>query len=924
MMFSRWNLVLAALLVGACNPNDSDSFPPGKPPDDDQETGQEPDTSLPDTADTAESGQDTSQTPPTGEFDEPGDYADVGASVTNSIALDDVSEDSNKDQEFYLVLLNTGTSEAGYRIWYTNSDSADEDAKGPPAPWLLPPSPKQGSPVRSQAQPVRPSTPLFHRPEPMPELTQDDIAEAEDEFLVRSSYDDDTTYEVVAATLYALGSEVAIWVDNNLAIDYYTDCDDKTSLVESGLDAYGFSNCDLQEIADIVDTNIMVTLESYFGEVSDVNGDGRVAVLITPVLNTMSLTSSDEENWLSVVESYAEPSVDLEEFDSDTNPGSDEQEVIYVMAPDPYGFFNPLKTVDVEEYTSVTLAGQIAVVMEQLINYNEHIIKFAESGVETSAEETWLDTALGAVAADLTGFGAIFYDDAWEYLDAPHLSPLVYTDPPSSMTSTARGAQYLFARWLVDTYGIEILKTLVQTNLTGVDNITAAAGVGSFEILAVQWQVALLSTGVTDESGTPLVSAELYPPYDDASYIDAPLEPPDTPDPSVHYGANGYQTGINIHGLNLVYSEGTEAVPVENEMLRVLLQNTDHYTYSPGFPFYGFMEDGYSAQVVRLTNIPYARATLNIQSSSESIVGIVIRWNDPSEDEDLVEENIYSATDAQSLRLPALPTTGEPVYAIGELTSAGKTTIADADEDEEPPVVYDTDRWRLDLSDRTSAVRLVAWLDRQYADMDGAVNMEDPWMAIFPEDWVPTPTVTETNRGHCESADGAYFEYPNSMLEYLYYQMFLSTASGVTEPEEEGDTGEDTGTEESEDFDPVGSPPDSGEEVTLDCSNDFDEDGVLDADEPMPENVLQQVQVQQATLGVTDLVTKFNFDMDHYDKDEVPTRNMIWNLGGASIGDSEEAFLDIVLMGGQVYTLIVGDESGGTGVYEITLQEITD
>ena len=53
------------------------------------------------------------------------------------------------------------------------------------------------------------------------------------------------------------------------------DCDGVID-VEAAGDAYGFDNCDLELVADIVDTNLVSTLNTYFGEVSDVNGDGVV------------------------------------------------------------------------------------------------------------------------------------------------------------------------------------------------------------------------------------------------------------------------------------------------------------------------------------------------------------------------------------------------------------------------------------------------------------------------------------------------------------------------------------------------------------------------------------------------------------------------------------------------------------------------
>ena len=59
--------------------------------------------------------------------------------------------------------------------------------------------------------------------------------------------------------------------------------------------------------------------------------DSKVTVVITPVLNQMTRGIDDEEADLTLVGSYADPSVDLTTYDPEDNPISDEQEVITFM-----------------------------------------------------------------------------------------------------------------------------------------------------------------------------------------------------------------------------------------------------------------------------------------------------------------------------------------------------------------------------------------------------------------------------------------------------------------------------------------------------------------------------------------------------------------------------------------------------------------
>ena len=139
------------------------------------------------------------------------------------------------------------------------------------------------------------------------------IGIARQDFKVRDSIDDETSYERTGAILWAIGSSVSIWVDEAVAVDWDQNCDG-TIDVPAATEAYGFDNCDLQEIADIVDYNTFPNLRAYFGDESDENGDGMVSVVITPVLNQMT-RNTDEDSEIQFVSSYTDPTVDLAAFD---------------------------------------------------------------------------------------------------------------------------------------------------------------------------------------------------------------------------------------------------------------------------------------------------------------------------------------------------------------------------------------------------------------------------------------------------------------------------------------------------------------------------------------------------------------------------------------------------------------------------------
>ncbi len=862
---------------------------------------------------------------PEGELDEPGDYTGgMPEDGQLEINLEDVSGDSNTDQEFYLLLVNTGDSAASYELGFVPTDSSGERSGARTRAAAPAAEPEGLSPFREQLRRARASgeaKPYQPPAGPPPPLSTSDIGVKQDDFRVRNNPDDEESVEYITATLWAVGDSVAIWVDDDHPIDWDYDCDGTIDQPDANGSAYGFDNCDLQTIADIVDANILPNLTGYFGDVSDVNNDGLVSIVVTPTLNKMSLESSDENVQSRVIGSYADPEVDLTER-SEKNPNSNEQEVIFVFAPDPYGFYNIYDQTTIDEYTDVAVAAKIARSLYQLISYNQHVLVS-----EGELEETWVREGLSLLASDLTGFGSVVYNDIWDYLDANHLSGLTDAKDTGAITAESYAAQYLFFRWIVDVAGTDVLSALVQTDEIGVDNIEAtlgdyistASGEMTMEEVVLMWQVALLTTNVTTSDGDALIDTSAYPSYADATSISAPTENPASGD---LYGANGYQTGVNIRGMNYYYEDGATSSPRENEENRVQLSNTDFFNHVFGQEFFGYIEGSYAAQVVRLANLPYDTTTLELTADSDDLLALVIRIEDP-DDPDYIVEVSPSATSVSLISMPALPTDGSPIYGIGEISGVGYTVAVAPNGDTSTVNVSDTDLWMIDLTDRVSGelVDIAVWLDRRYGETAGDIPLTDPWMAVVPAAYIPTPTVSATNSNSC--TDGETFAYPAKMLEHLYYQMFLSSSSFSNAGGEDSGT-TDTGSTSTEDFDPCG-------EVEVDatsCDVDWDRDGVLDANEPEPTNFLNQIHVMQCTLADGDVdafeaVSSEIIDNDERDSDSEASYNRALNLGGNSADSGEGAYFRTTLTGGSQYVFVV---SGGndTGAYELTFKQVDE
>ena len=117
----------------------------------------------------------------------------------------------------------------------------------------------------------------------------------------------------------------------------------------------------------------------------------------------------------------------------------------------------------------------------------------------------------------------------------------------------------------------------------------------------------------------------------------------------------------------------------------------------------------------------------------------------------------------------------------------------------------------------------------------------------------------------------------------------------------------------------------------------WDNDGVLNSAEPLPRSFVEQVQVMQCNqsigheLGDGELLTEVQImDFDEQDTDEDPTSDRVRNLGGVSAVISDEeayegAYIELDLVGGTDYTLVVGaNETGSSaeGFYEIVIQKV--
>ena len=816
---------------------------------------------------------------------------------------DPPSEDDFSAQ-FLLVLTNGNESDVNFRISATSQPNfPEEGASGPPAP--IPDAWTPGSTVptltRTMALAQRSN---WEKPKPFtppsatctPDLTDADVNNDARNFYLRSEIDSDERI-TRAANLRALGATIAIYVDEETPMDIDSDCSDPNNPIDPNpLPAFGFTNCDLEAVVDVVDQNIYPTLTGLYGEPSDVDQNCRMTVFISHRLNRLTQTSEGEDDNNFVVRSFAEPDIDLWERNLQQNPYSNEQEMVYVYAPDPVGFWSDAP-VALDSYLNFDLAGRIAVAFQDMISYAHHRGVGKElfdplDAVDLSApeaEEDWLNDAMGLLAADMAGFGAIAFEDAWIYMDRSHLLTLQEENDLTDFQD--RGGQYLFARYLLDLYGPGVIQQIIDSATVGVETIETITGL-EFEEFGLQWATAMAISGRLNEAGTALVPDSIVPNYGNS--VNVTVQDPENPQPGELFGANDFQQGFNVRGINRTFTGGMDPAGAE-EILeeRVRTENLDPLVLHPQADFFGTVAGNYGVAVVLISGLeqPVNYLVLESEDGSE-LLGNVIRIEDTDPYNMAVTLEAVDGAKITTIRdLGELDNLGAERRVIGRIDEAEEFDIVaaleppelgddddsatgddddsafgddddsafgddddsafgddddsavgaragdddDSAEEEEAIEITDTDRYRFTL---TSVTTVGVWVDRRISDLGGGTALTDPFFAIALESDVPdafdyTMWDFGPNFGLCPDPG---FYIPGESV-YLYPVVMPDFIAA------QGNLLSDPTFDDASEFVPaVG----TGPEPQYTCEVDHDQDGIADADEPEPETLAQQILQRQA------------------------------------------------------------------------------
>jgi hypothetical protein len=247
----------------------------------------------------------------------------------------------------------------------------------------------------------------------------------------------------------------------------------------------GFTDEQYAQLGALFDKDLYGVAVGAFGSESDIDHDGRINVLFTPVVN--SLVSAIDCRGSGYVTGFFY-GTDLLTQDV----GSNKAEVFYSFIPDPTGAYSCPHTADV---VMRTLPGTFIHELQHMISFNQHVL--SRGG---DVEATWLNEGLSHIAEEL---GSVMYEkrypppsgrsttaqlfpDSSNGFIAPQLlNAYVYLNNQLNHSVTSyygggsveeRGATWLFLRWLMAQKGDDIPKRLVQTSKVGIANVEEKAG----------------------------------------------------------------------------------------------------------------------------------------------------------------------------------------------------------------------------------------------------------------------------------------------------------------------------------------------------------------------------------------------------------------------------------------------------------------
>ncbi len=297
---------------------------------------------------------------------------------------------------------------------------------------------------------------------------------------IEGSVLDPASFTVVTGHLRYEGTHTLLYVDERTPLSILNDTE-------------------AADIGQAFDASIYGIDRNAFGNESDINGDGKVAILMTEEVNNLP------EDPGSIILGFFLPNDLLPAY---VNPGvTNGMEIFYTMVPDP-----AIGGVEWKERSIASIKSTLAHEFQHMIMFNYRVLIYGSGYLGNYMEELWMNEALSHIAEDLNDYDADNIARSNLFLDNPGNTKLTFLDDDDLDN---RGAVYLFLRYLGDRFGEAVFRSLVQSRDTGVENVEAATGTGFLELFA-DWSAALYLSGrgITSDSRFNYSSIDLQGDFD--------------------------------------------------------------------------------------------------------------------------------------------------------------------------------------------------------------------------------------------------------------------------------------------------------------------------------------------------------------------------------------------------------------------------
>ena len=307
----------------------------------------------------------------------------------------------------------------------------------------------------------------------------------------------------------AAGSIKAFHVASSFTVNQWKTVGAKLAYVGNNLLLYidtlapanGFTAAQLTSYGQLFDQTLYPLDTTAFGSPSDIDNNGRVIMLMSPVVN------ADTPVATCASQGYVAGFFDTADFDGPLDPNSNQAEIFYSIVPDPTGVFSCSHSVaDLGGSVPATFMHEL----QHLINYSQHVV--VSGG---APGDSWMDEGLSIIAEELgslyyeakcpppscranaaqffpdsaQGFVEGFLYDSYQYALLPDTASLTLNTDDLNGFSW-RGGDWLLMRWLGDQFGSTIFRKLERGPSNGVTNIQQATG-QSFPSLFANFGLAL-------------------------------------------------------------------------------------------------------------------------------------------------------------------------------------------------------------------------------------------------------------------------------------------------------------------------------------------------------------------------------------------------------------------------------------------------